>query len=87
MGALGLVIASVVNIFLQSSVFAFVISCIAVLIFTGLTAYDTQQLKTTFDESYGEEREKMGVFGALQLYLDFINIFISLLQLIGEKKD
>lgn len=87
MGALGLVIAGVVNIFLQSSVLTFAISCLAVLIFTGLTAYDTQQLKTTYDELYGEEREKMGVFGALQLYLDFINIFISLLQLIGEKKE
>lgn len=87
MGAFGLVIASVVNIFLQSSIFAFAISCIAVLIFTGLTAYDTQQLKSTYDDSYGEEREKLGVFGALQLYLNFINIFISLLQLIGEKKE
>ena len=87
MGALGIVIASVVNLFLQSSAFAFAISCLAVLIFTGLTAYDTQQLKSTYDSTYGEEREKMGVFGALQLYLDFINIFISLLQLIGEKKE
>ena len=87
MGALGLCIASVVNLFLQSSVFAFAISCIAVLIFTGLTAYDTQTLKTTFDETEGEEREKAGIYGALQLYLDFINIFISLLQLIGDKKN
>lgn len=87
MGAIGLVIAGIVNMFLQSSVFAFAISCLAVLIFTGLTAYDTQQLKSTYDSTYGEEREKMGVFGALQLYLDFINIFISLLQLIGEKKE
>lgn len=87
MGAIGLCIASVVNLFLQSSIFAFVISCIAVLIFTGLTAYDTQQLKSVFDYSEGEEREKLGVFGALQLYMDFINIFINLLQLIGEKKE
>jgi FtsH-binding integral membrane protein len=86
MGALGLCIASVVNLFLQSSVFAFAISCIAVLIFTGLTAYDTQNLKITFDETEGEEREKAGVYGALQLYLDFINIFVNLLQLIGDRK-
>jgi FtsH-binding integral membrane protein len=87
MGALGLVIAGVVNIFLQSSVFAFVISCITVLIFTGLTAYDTQQLKSVYDFTVEEEQEKLGVYGALQLYMDFINIFVNLLQLIGEKKE
>jgi len=87
MGALGLCIASVVNIFLQSSAFAFAISCIAVLIFTALTAYDTQQIKDHYDNSYGDEREKAGVLGALNLYLDFINIFVSLLQLVGEKKE
>lgn len=86
MGALGICIAGVVNLFLQSSVLAFAISCIAVLIFTGLTAYDTQNLKITFDETEGEEREKAGVYGALQLYLDFINIFVNLLQLIGDRK-
>jgi FtsH-binding integral membrane protein len=86
MGALGICIASVVNLFFQSSVLAFAISCIAVLIFTGLTAYDTQNLKITFDETEGEEREKAGVYGALQLYLDFINIFVNLLQLIGDRK-
>lgn len=86
MGALGICIASVVNLFFQSSVLAFSISCIAVLIFTGLTAYDTQNLKITFDETEGEEREKAGVYGALQLYLDFINIFVNLLQLIGDRK-
>jgi FtsH-binding integral membrane protein len=87
MGALGLVIAGLVNIFLQSSVFAFVISSLAVLIFTGLTAYDTQQLKSIYDFTVEEEQEKLGVYGALQLYMDFINIFVNLLQLIGEKKD
>jgi FtsH-binding integral membrane protein len=87
MGALGLVIAGVVNLFLQSSVFAFAISCLAVLIFTGLTAYDTQQIKSHYDYSEGDEREKAGVIGALQLYLDFINIFVSLLQIIGDKKE
>lgn len=87
MGAIGICIAGVVNLFLQSSAFAFAISCIAVLVFTGLTAYDTQNLKTTYDATFGEEREKAGVFGALQLYLDFINIFISLLQIMGDKKE
>jgi len=87
MGAMGLVIASVVNIFLQSSAFAFVVSCLAVLIFTGLTAYDTQDIKNQYEQTSGEEREKAGVVGALMLYLDFINIFVNLLQLIGEKKE
>lgn len=87
MGAIGLVIAGVVNLFLQSSAFAFAISCLGVLIFTGLTAYDTQQLKSVYDYSSGEEREKLGIFGALQLYIDFINIFVSLLQLLGDKKE
>ena len=87
MGALGLVIASVVNIFLQSSVFAFVISVLAVLVFTGLTAYDTQQIKQTYDDAEGDEREKAGVIGALMLYLDFINIFVHMLQLLGDKKE
>lgn len=87
MGVIGICIASVVNIFLKSSAFAFVISIIGVLLFTGLTAYDTQNLKNVYDDTYGEEREKAGVLGAFQLYLDFINIFVMLLQLIGEKKD
>jgi FtsH-binding integral membrane protein len=86
MGAIGLVIAGLVNLFLQSSILAFAISCIAVVIFTGLTAYDTQTLKTTYAITEGDEREKAGIYGALQLYLDFINIFVSLLQLIGDKK-
>jgi len=87
MGAIGLMIAGIVNIFLQSSIFAFAISCIAVIIFTGLTAYDTQKIKEHYDYTVGEEQAKAGIFGALQLYMDFINIFVNLLQLIGEKKD
>jgi FtsH-binding integral membrane protein len=87
MGALGLIIAGVVNVFLQSSAFAFVISVLAVLVFTGLTAYDTQQIKQTYDDAEGDEREKAGVIGALMLYLDFINIFVHMLQLIGDKKE
>jgi FtsH-binding integral membrane protein len=86
MGVLGLVIASVVNIFLASSVLTFIVSILAVLIFTGLTAYDTQELKSVFDETTGEEQEKAGIIGALNLYLNFINIFVALMQLIGEKK-
>ena len=87
MGAIGLVIAGIVNLFLQSSAFAFAISCLAVLIFTGLTAYDTQQIKQMYDETEGEEQKKAGVIGALMLYMDFINIFVHLLQIIGDKKE
>lgn len=87
MGVWGLVIAGIVNLFLQSGVLAFVVSCIAVVIFVGLTAFDTQQLKYVYDSTSGVEREKLGVMGALQLYLDFINIFVNLLQIIGEKKE
>jgi FtsH-binding integral membrane protein len=87
MGVIGIVIASIVNIFLQSSMFGFIVSCFAVLIFTGLTAYDTQELKNIYDSQYDEEMEKSGVVGALGLYMNFINIFVHLLQLIGDKKE
>jgi FtsH-binding integral membrane protein len=87
MGVIGIVIASIVNIFLQSSMFGFIISCLAVLIFTGLTAYDTQELKNVYDSQYDEEMEKSGVIGALGLYMNFINIFVHLLQIIGDRKE
>ncbi len=87
MGVIGLVIAGIVNIFLQSSMFGFIISCLAVLIFTGLTAYDTQELKNVYDSQYDEEMEKSGVIGALGLYMNFINIFVHLLQILGDKKE
>ena len=87
MGVIGLVLAGLVNLFLQSSALAFVVSALGVLIFTGLTAYDMQNIKNTYYELEGDERDKAGVLGALSLYLDFINIFVSLLQLIGDKKD
>ena len=85
MGVIGLVIAGIINIFLQSPVMTFVISCIAVLVFTVLVAVDTQQLKEVYYSTFGDEREKMGILGALNLYMDFINIFVNLLQLLGEK--
>jgi hypothetical protein len=86
MGVIGLIIAGLVNLFLQSSVLAFAISLIGVLIFVGFTAYDMQSIKEQYYEFDGEDRAKAGVFGALNLYLDFVNIFMNLLQLIGEKK-
>lgn len=91
MGLIGILIASLVNIFLASSIMTFVVSVLAVIIFTGLTAYDTQQLKEEYmsrGEVYGfDSAAKSSIFGALTLYLDFINIFVHLMNLIGMKKD
>lgn len=86
MGVFGLIIASLVNIFMQNSMFAFVISAIAVLVFTGLTAYDTQRIRDMYYYADKDQREKLAVHGALTLYLDFINIFISLLNILGNRK-
>jgi len=87
MGAIGLMIAGVVNLFLQSSVMAFAISVIGVLIFVGFTAYDMQDIKEKYYElNDDEDIRKAGIFGALNLYLDFINIFVNLLQLLGDRK-
>jgi FtsH-binding integral membrane protein len=90
MGVFGLIIASVVNIFLASSILSWIISVVGVIAFTGLTAYDTQKLKEEYlsnGEVYGfDSPEKSSIFGALTLYLDCVNIFISLLQLLGERK-
>lgn len=87
MGLIGIIIASVVNWFLQSSALHFVISAAGVLIFVGLTAYDTQKIKAIYNEMDGQEvATKKAVMGALTLYLDFINLFIMLLRLFGERR-
>lgn len=87
MGLLGIVLASVVNIFLKSSGMDFVISVLGVLIFTGLTAYDTQRIKELYYEhDSGEVQSKKAVMGALALYLDFINMFLFLLRLLGDRR-
>jgi len=78
-------IASIVNIFIGSTVMQTVISALAIIIFLGLTAYDTQQISEMV--SVGEDTGKEEVLGALTLYMDFINLFINLLQLFGVKKD
>jgi FtsH-binding integral membrane protein len=86
MGLVGLVIASVVNLFVQSSGFQFGLSILSILIFAGLTARDTQAIKSMYYErdSY-ESATKKSVNGALMLYLDFVNIFLSVLQLTGSR--
>jgi uncharacterized protein len=83
-GLIAIIIASIVNIFIGSTVFQMVISAVAILIFLGLTAYDTQQIREEVSMTNDGIAE---IRGALTLYLDFINLFLSLLQLFGEKKE
>ncbi len=87
MGLIGLIIASVVGIFVNSTALQLTISAVGVLIFTGLTAYDTQKIKESYWE--GDDSEtggKKAILGALELYLDFINLFIYLLRFIGDRR-
>ncbi len=88
MGLIGLIVASIVNIFLQSSAMQFAISAIGVLIFAGLTAFDTQNIKNTYLQLANSDRDFLGkaaIMGALQLYLDFLNLFMFLLQFMGNR--
>jgi FtsH-binding integral membrane protein len=88
MGVIGIVLASLVNIFIGSSALQFAISVIGVLLFTGLTAYDTQRLKELYADSYDRDSlSRIAIMGALQLYLDFINLFTFLLQLLGQRNN
>jgi FtsH-binding integral membrane protein len=84
MGLIGVIIASIVNIFMQSAPLQFALSIIGVLIFVGLTAYDTQRIKSLY--YYGGATEKNVVMAALTLYMDFINIFLQLMHLFGERE-
>jgi FtsH-binding integral membrane protein len=88
MGLIGIVLASLVNIFLISSALQFAISVIGVIVFTGLTALDTQRIKEVYLESDpGDVMTKKALLGALALYLDFINLFVMLLQLVGQRRE
>jgi len=88
MGLIGIIIASVVNMFMRSAAFDYIISFIGVLVFTGLTAYDVQKLKRIgAGIQYGaESTKKLVIMGALSLYLDFINLFLFLLRFLGNRK-
>lgn len=87
MGLIGLIIASIVNIFWPNGMLQFIISVAGVLIFTGLTAYDTQSIKESYTEGSSEEvAGKRAIFGALRLYLDFINLFLMMLRLMGDRR-
>jgi FtsH-binding integral membrane protein len=91
MGLIGIIIASLVNIFLASSALQFAVSVIGVLVFTGLTAWDTQRLKNEYLGGYqhagGDIAAKGAIMGALSLYLNFINLFMMLLQLFGSQRE
>jgi FtsH-binding integral membrane protein len=82
MGLIGLVIASIVNVFIHSSALGFMVSVLGVLVFVGLTAWDTQKLKS-YATVTGPMQENLAIIGALALYLDFINLFLMLLRLFG----
>ena len=87
MGLIGIIIASLVNLFVGSSALQFAISIIGVLVFVGLTAYDTQNIKNMYYSGDSIEiGSKKALMGALKLYLDFINLFILLLQLFGQRR-
>jgi len=87
MGLIGVVIASIVNIFLGSSALQFAISVIGIIVFVGLTAWDTQSIKEQYASSLdGESTQKLAVFGAFSLYLNFVNIFQLLLNFTGERE-
>ena len=86
MGLFGLIIASLVNIFLKSSGLDFAVSVIGVLVFTGLTAYDTQRIKQTYYQLGGDMLAKASIMGALQLYMSFINLFMMMLRLFGDRR-
>jgi FtsH-binding integral membrane protein len=87
MGLFGIIIASLVNLFLASSALQWIISVVGVGVFAGLTAWDTQKIKEFYDPlDDGTVAGRKAIMGALSLYLDFINIFLSLLQLMGDRR-
>ncbi|HSI39302.1 MAG TPA: Bax inhibitor-1/YccA family protein [Xanthobacteraceae bacterium] len=88
MGLIGVVIASVVNIFLGSTALQFIVSVVGVVVFVGLTAWDTQSIKEQYAESFdAESKQKLAVFGAFSLYLNFINIFQLMLNFTGQREE
>ena len=88
MGLIGLILASLVNMFFPSGTMSFIISAAGVLIFSGLIAYDTQRIKEQYADAYGTDvAEKMAIFGALSLYLDFVNLFQFLMSFMGQNQE
>ena len=88
MGVIGLILAGIVNMIWPSGTMSFIISAAGVLIFSGLIAYDTQKIKEQYSEAWGTDMiEKVAVFGALSLYLDFVNLFQFLMSFMGQSRD
>ncbi|NOS93311.1 MAG: Bax inhibitor-1/YccA family protein [Cyclobacteriaceae bacterium] len=89
MALTGIIIASLINMFLKSDSFSYIISFVSVIVFCGLTAWDIQKLKRLNEDAAmdSETKSKMGILGALTLYLDFINLFLSLLRLFGDRRN
>lgn len=88
MGLIGLIVASLINLFLRSSMMDFITSVVGVVIFTGLTAFDAQKIKNYYMESEADDlREKKAIFGALNLYMDFINLFLYVLRFLGTARN
>ena len=88
MGLIGLILAGLVNMFWPSGTMSFIISVAGVLIFSGLIAYDTQKIKEQYAEAWGSEMaEKVAIFGALSLYLDFVNLFQFLMSFLGQERE
>ena len=88
MGVVGLILASIINMIWPSGTMTFVISAAGVLIFSGLIAYDTQRIKDQYSEAYGTDtQEKVAIFGALSLYLDFVNLFQFLMMFLGQERE
>ena len=89
MGLIGLILAGLINLFLKNLALSYVISMVSVIVFCGLTAFDIQKLKQLTEETSMEPslKNKLGILGALTLYLDFINLFMSLLNLFGKRRD
>lgn len=88
MGIIGILIASVINIFMMSSALGFAISILSVVLFTVLTAYDTQKIKDMYFQvsNSQDDTDKIAIYGALQLYMDFINLFVALLRFFGDRR-
>ena len=88
MALIGLIIATIVNIFVKSSVMEMIVSYVGVIVFVGLTAYDSQKIKQMLLQApdAGETSQKLALLGALSLYLDFINLFIYLLRIFGKRE-
>jgi len=86
MGLIGIIIASIVNIFIHSEMIHFIVSIVGVLVFTGLTAFETQRMKQMYRAGQDEANSKLAIVGALGLYLNFINLFQILLNIMGDRR-